>query len=135
MNLREAVAYSRSHRDLVAQWVAVLAPPTAWSLQFLFSYNVSEPLTCYPGAFGVLHNGGYEPVIAVVTGVALAVCLGTGLLSVRLWRRFRLEDPTPAGRARWFAVAGMILALLFFIMIANTYAPLTMLRPPCAQTQ
>lgn len=135
MKLREAAAYVRHNRQLLGLWIVVLGPAAAWSVQFLASYNIAETAGCLPGSFDYLRTGGAKPLIAGITTVALLVCVGTGLLSIRYWRQLRHHDPTTGGRAHWLSVVGMITALLFFLLIAGSYAPLAILQPVCSQVQ
>lgn len=135
MKMREALAYARDNRTLLALWIVVLGPAAAWSVQFLASYNVAETAGCLPGSFHYLREGGATGVITAITTAGLVICLVTGLVSIQLWRRLRTSDPSPGGRAHWLAVVGMISALLFFLLIAGSYAPLAILRPTCSQVQ
>lgn len=135
MKLREGFAYAREHRQLLALWFVVLGPAAAWSVQFLASYNIAETAGCLPGSFGYLRTGGAKPLIAGITTAALLVCVATGLLSIHYWRKLRDRDPTPGGRAHWLSVVGMITSLMFFLLIAGSYAPLAILQPLCSQVQ
>jgi hypothetical protein len=135
MKLSEALRYSVRHRGLVLQWIAVLGPPAAWSIQFLAAYNIADSVSCLPGSFRFLMTGGVKPVIAVVSGACLLLAVGTTLLSVRCYRKLRRSDVTTGNRARWLALVGIIVGVLFSVMIANSYAPIAMISPACHQTQ
>jgi hypothetical protein len=135
MKISEAVRYTVRHRGLVLQWIAVLGPPAAWSIQFLAAYNIADSVSCDPGSFRFLMAGGAKPVIAAVSGACLLLAVGTTLLSVRCHRRLRRSDVTTGHRARWLAVVGIIVGVLFSVMIANSYAPIAILSPACHQSQ
>ncbi|HEU5002505.1 MAG TPA: hypothetical protein VFW71_06985 [Actinomycetota bacterium] len=120
-------------RSLVAQWIAVLAPPGAWAAEFLLNYNLADSLGCSPSAIRFLGmDGGVKIASAAVTGVAVLVCLLTGALSLAAYRRFRAEDHTTGQRARWMALAGVMVAVLFLIIILASFLPIAILDPPCA---
>jgi len=118
------LAYVRAHRGLVLQWFAVLAGPTAWSLQFIVSYNVTDTGACTPAASHFLASGGFRPVVAVVSALAAAITAVGLVVSYRCWKRLRGQDPTPGERASWLAVAGMMSNGLFLIMIVGSFLPL-----------
>jgi len=68
-----ALAYLREHRGLMLQWFGVLAGPSAWSAQFIVSYNVTDTGACAPAGARFLASGGFRPVVAVVSALAAAV--------------------------------------------------------------
>ena len=117
-------AYVRAHRGLVLQWFAVLAGPSAWSIQFIVSYNVTDTGACAPAASHFLASGGFRPVVAAVSALAGAVAAVGLVVSYRCWKRLRGQDPTPGERASWLAVAGMMSNGLFLLMILGSFLPL-----------
>jgi hypothetical protein len=118
------LAYVRAHRGLVLQWFAVLAGPSAWSIQFIVSYNVTDTGACTPAASQFLASGGFRLVVAVVSALAAAVAALGLVVSYRCWRQLRGHDPTPGERASWLAVAGMMSNGLFLLMILGSFLPL-----------
>jgi hypothetical protein len=120
----KALRYAVEHRGLVLQWFAVLAGPTAWSTQFIVSYNVTDTGACAPAASHFLASGGFRPVVALVSALAAAVTAVGLVVSYRCWKRLRGADPTPGERASWLAVAGMMSNGLFLLMILGSFLPL-----------
>ena len=118
------LAYVRAHRGLVLQWFAVLAGPSAWSIQFIVSYNVTDTGACAPAGSHFLASGGFRPVVAVVSALAAVVTVVGLVVSYRCWRQLRGQDPTPGERASWLAVAGMMSNGLFLLMILGSFLPL-----------
>jgi hypothetical protein len=123
----KAIRYLAAHPGLVAQWFGALAPAGAWTVQFLAAYNLSDTISCSPGA--VLAGGAARPWIALISGAALAVTVVAGVISYRCWIRLRSGDPTVGERASWLAVAGMMTSVLFFLIIAASFLPLVLLTP------
>jgi hypothetical protein len=119
-----ALAYLRDHRGLALQWFGVLAGPSAWSAQFIVSYNVTDTGACAPAGARFLASGGFRPVVAVVSALAAAVTALALVVSYRCWKRLRGQDPTPGERASWLAVAGMMSNGLFLVMILGSFVPL-----------
>lgn len=115
-------------------WVVTLGPPGAWAAQFLVSYNLADSLGCSPGALGGLQRTGLPASLGAVTGLAALACVASGLLALRLWGRLRTADPSPGERARWMAMAGIMLSAFFLLVILAALLPIAILRPPCAST-
>lgn len=127
------VTTTESKGAQAAQWVDVLAPPGAWATQFLLNYNLADSLGCSPSALRFLGmDAGVKTAIGAVTAVAALVCVVTGALSLAAYRRYRAADPTTGQRARWMALAGVMVAVLFLLMILTGFLPLVVLNPPCA---
>ena len=114
---------------------ALLGGAGAWTVHLLASYT----LVAYACASGW---GGARLAIALLTALALAGAVGSGLLARRLWVRARATDrPTDdtwdsrmgdrTARVSFLMVVGLVLAVLFGIGIAYAGFPL-LLVPLCA---
>lgn len=133
MSTPGAGAPAETRGALAVQWLAVLAPPGAWAAEFLLNYNLADSLGCSPSALRVLGMDAHVKVaIGGVAAAAALVCVVTGLVSLAAFRRTRAGDPTPGHRARWMALAGVMVAALFLLMILAGFLPLALLSPPCA---
>lgn len=114
---------------------ALLGAAGAWTAHLLASYGVVA-YACSTGW------GGARATVALLTLVALAAAVASGLLARRLWRRARAVDrPVDdtwdsrmgdrTARVSFLMVVGLVLAVLFGIGIAYQGAPL-LLVPVCA---
>ena len=119
-----------SRREGALQWAVVFVPPAAWAAQFLVNYNLADSLGCSPGH--VVGMGSVKGVLGAVTGLAALACIVSGLVALRAWRRWRANDATTGKRAEWMALAGVMVAALFLLLILAGFLPLALLSPPCA---
>ncbi len=101
--------------------VALLGPPVAWLAHLLASYAL-VPAVCQGATVLWLH---------VVTALALAATLGAALASRRLARRAPTLAEPAAGRARFFARAGLVQSA-FFALVILAEALYTFIGDPCA---
>lgn len=115
--------------------VALLGAPVAWTVHLFVAY-VLVALDC-----STAWDGG-RGAIAVLTLVALAGAIASGLLARRLWLRARAVDrPTDdawdarmgerTSRVGFLMVVGLATAVLFAIAIAFQAAPV-LLVPVCS---
>jgi hypothetical protein len=94
--------------------------------------DVSE-IVCYPGAEGsgrgTIYGFALETfLLALNSALALVALIGI-VLSYRCWRVLRSSrDDTPAQRATWMALAGILVSSLFFIAIVVGFIPLYFLE-------
>ena len=128
-----AVTSSETKGSLLL-WYGVLAGPLAWTAQIVIAPDLAEIL-CYPGAtasgrgdvFGISVDTFLIGVNSLMTLIALSGLVASWLC----WSRHRREDATPARRAAWMALAGVLVSSLFLVAIVVGYIPLFMLEP-CA---
>jgi hypothetical protein len=115
------------HRTAVgawAMWFCILGAPAAWAMQEL----IDAPLFahgCYPKdvplALPIWSHAG--AIAWAVEGVAVVVCIASGLVAWRNWRRTQGEKEGSGhhlmeagdGRSRFMAMAGMICSGLFLL--------------------
>jgi hypothetical protein len=101
-------------------WFAVLAGPSAWTLQTYVGTYLTDAL-CLPGAGrtrGQVYSLDHPGFVVLISALAAAVALvGLGVSIVTLRRRTAAGDDTTGRRAVWMARAGILLNVLFFIAI------------------
>jgi hypothetical protein len=107
-----------------ALWFAFLGGPVAWSAHLLASYPMVS-VACAMGTSAPLHA-----ITAITAALAAAAAL-TGFLA---YRRVRRGGPAGAGdryaRARFMAIAGMVMAGFFtFVILVEGLPPA--LQDPC----
>lgn len=105
--------------------LAALTPPVIWAARLVIAYPL-VPVACQAGTVAGL---------LALSGVALSLSLGAGVISWFLWRR---EPPAPEGlegtagqRARFIALSGMIASGIFSLLIFSESLPIVT-RDPCA---
>ena len=100
MSLRE--------RSLV--WFGVLGAPSAWVLQHLTGYALSEA--------GCRGDVAIDPGTIAVSATAAAIAALATAASVVVWRATRgAGSAPPAGRVHFMAVIGMTVAPLFLALV------------------
>jgi hypothetical protein len=127
----EEVTTAETRQSLLL-WFGILAAPLAWTAQVLVAPDLAEVL-CYPGAAASGRGGVYgvplEDFLLYFSVALAAVAAGGQAVSWRCWRRLRgSADPTPARRATWMALAGMLVSALFLIAIVVGSIPLFLLE-------
>jgi hypothetical protein len=99
-------------------WFAFLGGAGAWTFHLVAGYGLEE-VACSPGTAGQDVAGvDVELLIAVVTAVAGAVALASGLAGLALHRslsRGRRDDPR--GRLGFMAAAGALAGFVFLLII------------------
>lgn len=101
-------------RDLSLAWFGLLGAAIAWMAQFLGGYGYEEAACSNETGTGVV-----EPLVLGLTVGFGAVAVVSGLAALATWRgveRGVLADPR--GRVRFMAGAGLLAAVLFFLLIA-----------------
>lgn len=99
-------------------WFAVLGAPAAYSVQLGLGYWLAQA-ACSPtgGEWGIA----LRTWAIVVTALAAAVAVGSGLTSLWLYRRTGdRHDPPPAGRIAFLAAVGMTVSSLVLALILMT---------------
>jgi hypothetical protein len=119
-------------RESLLLWFGILAAPLAWTAQILVAPDLAEIL-CYRGAAGSGHSRVYglplESVLFALNVALTAVAVAGVIVSFACWRRVRgAHDPTPAQRATWMALAGILVSALFLIAIVIGFIPLYFLE-------
>jgi uncharacterized membrane protein len=101
-------------------WFAVLAGPSAWTLQTYVGAYLTDAL-CLRGAGatqGHVYSLDHPSFVVLISAVATAVALvGLGVSLVAVRRHQATDDPTTGRRALWMAHAGVLLNILFLIAI------------------
>jgi hypothetical protein len=113
-------------------WFGVLAAPLAWTAQVIVAPDLAEIL-CYPGAAesgqGNVYGLTLETFLLVFNAALTAVAAAGIVASLRCRRALRSHrDHTPAQRATWMALAGLLVSTLFLIAIAVGFIPLFFLE-------
>ena len=99
-----------SLRERALVWFGVLGAPSAWAVQHLTGYALSEA-----GCQRDLH---VDPWTIAVTAIAAAIAVLATAASVIVWRATRdAGDAPPAGRVHFMAVIGMTGAPLFLALV------------------
>jgi hypothetical protein len=132
--VQEASSVSRSESlGSLALWFGILGAPTAWGIQILVGYNIDE-IVCSPGSqSGELAGVGTETWIVVLHIVLTVMAVAALLVSFACWRRTGVGDSSPAQRARWMALAGLMVSAFFLLIILSGFAPTAFLKS-CEQT-
>ena len=127
----------RHQVSLTALWFGLFAAPAVWSLQLLLLYPVVAH-ACFPRDRPLsVPVRSTDPVVLLVSVVALAVAAAAGLIALRSWRTTRAEHhageelllETGEGRSRFMALGGMLLSGLFLFGIVLNGLPFLLLRP------
>jgi hypothetical protein len=102
-----------SRRDGALLWFGVLGAPSAWALQHVTGYALSEA-ACREA--GRLANP--DPWTIAVSAAAAAIAVLATVASVVVWRATRdAGNAPPAGRVHFMAVIGMTVAPLFLALV------------------
>ena len=119
----QTVTSTAESRRSIGLWFGVLAGPAAWSLQILVGYSAEE-IACSAGSqTETLVGVSIEAFILVLHIALTAVTVLAGLVSYRCWRATAHGDSSTGGRARWMALAGMMVSVLFAIVIVSGFLP------------
>jgi hypothetical protein len=113
-------------------WFGVLAAPLAWFAQIVIAPDIAE-IVCLPGAEGSGRGEVYglalETFLLLMTGALTGIGVAALAASLRCLRTLkRAGDDTPARRATWMALAGVLVSALFLLSIAVGYIPLFFLE-------
>jgi hypothetical protein len=132
----EQISRSESRQSLLL-WFGLLTGPGAWTIMLLVNYSLEEVISCTAAAAtpGLVLGFGLKSIILILNAVLAAVTLIAGLVSFRCYRFLTRGDIKSATdeRARWMAVAGIMLSILFLLIIAiSSAAPflLDVCEPP-----
>lgn len=99
-----------SLRERALLWFGVLGAPSAWVIQHLTGYALSEA-----GCHG---DVAIDPGTIVISAAAAAIALLAALASVVVWRATRgAGSAPPTGRVHFMAVIGMTVAPLFLALV------------------
>ena len=116
-------------------FLALLGAPAAWAAHLLVAYTLV--------AYACSERwGGVRVALGIVTVVALALALASGMLSRRLWIRARAADRPiddrwdarmgeRTARVSFLMVMGLVMAALFALGILYQVAPV-LLAQPCS---
>jgi hypothetical protein len=132
----EQISRSESWQSLFL-WFGLLTGPGAWTIMLLVNYSLEEVISCTAAAAtpGVVLGFGVKPIVLILNTVLAAATLLAGLVSFRCYRlltRSEIKSATDE-RARWMAVAGIMLSILFLVIIVVSSAPpflLDVCEPP-----
>lgn len=115
----EAPADMRSFRS----WAGVIVGPLAWVLQLVLDWGLSEVVACAPATRPPPSILGLplQTTLLVITLVLLAATILSGLGA---WRRLRRLDPSEHRLEHFVAVAGVMTAVLFTIVISAGILPI-----------
>ncbi len=127
------------HPRLPALWFGLFGAPASWTVMFMVSYAMSAHF-CYPQdtPLSTPTFGGLRGVIGAVVLGAIIVAASAGAVALEAWRATSNELPGAEGartshdaRARWMALGGMLVSILFLFLIALSGVPV-LLVPPCS---
>lgn len=131
MTMSESTMHPSPQRHrigLMPLMTGLVAPPAAWTLQFIVNYALSS-YSCYPDGSpraAVMSNWRWVWAgVLAINLIALAIAIATTFLSYRNWHVVRDEHPGQAddlveigeGRSRFIGLAGAISGLGFIIGI------------------
>jgi hypothetical protein len=127
----------RETTQSVLLWLGILAAPLAWTTLVLIAPDIAE-ITCYDGARGSGRGRVWgielETFLFALVILLTVVALAGGVVSLLCWLRLRRQDDsTPARRASWMALAGVLVSALFAISTVIGLIPLAFLES-CAGT-
>jgi hypothetical protein len=109
-------------RGLLLLWVAVLGGPIVWLLDLQVAYWL---------VYRACHANSMVPLY-VETVLAAALGAGQIIVAWRMVQRFPDADRTggqPADRARFMALGGLGLSVLFFVIVLASAVPRFVLTP------
>jgi amino acid transporter len=101
-------------------WFAVLGAPGAYAVQLGLGYWLVEA-QCSPtgGEWGI----SLSTWAIIVTALAAAVAVASGVTSLLLYRRHSdRHEPPPPGRIAFLAIVGMTVSVLFLVLVLMTGA-------------
>lgn len=108
---------SRTRLELL-QWAGLLAAPAAWAAQYVIGYFLSQ------GRCELAHwRSGWEPAQITLTSLAALVAFLAETAAYIVYRDLAHTGESaaaPAGRQHFFAVAGLVGNVLFFVAIVLT---------------
>ncbi|MFL5305003.1 MAG: hypothetical protein ACJ8F1_07305 [Polyangia bacterium] len=119
--------------DSATLWAGVLLGPAAWLSDLGASYALVP----------ARHGDGTLGARLAVSGLAFAISLAAGLLSLRNWRRLRSpkpQQPQPpsdehANGPAFLAAFGAVASAFFALVIVATTIPNFVLRPNATPSQ
>jgi hypothetical protein len=109
--------YVEGARHLSAEWIGVLAGPTAWAFDLLASYALVK-WTCGSQHTSVLHFITVAALVAIVCG---ALASWTALAATP--EDATLDGGRPGDRARFVAVLGLVMCGFFTVVVLATAVP------------
>ncbi len=123
---------------LPALWFGLFGAPAAWTVMFMVSYAMSAH-SCYPHdtPLSTPTFGGLRGLIGAVTMGAIIVAAAAGAVALASWRATNNDLGVEGARtrhearARWMALAGILVSILFLFLIALSGVPV-LLVPPCS---
>jgi hypothetical protein len=101
-------------------WFGLLGAPTAWVLQFLVGYGLTQAACSQAGSRWDVAVDGIT-LAATVAGAVVTVL--AGLAALKVWRDTRpaagpgTDEPPPKGRIHFLATVGIVIAPLFLFII------------------
>lgn len=102
-------------------WFGLLGAPTAWGVQFLVGYGLTQAACSQAGS---RWNVAVDGITLAATVAGAAVVVLAELAALKVWRDTRpaegpagLEEPPPKGRIHFLATVGIVIAPLFLFMI------------------
>jgi hypothetical protein len=102
-------------------WAGVLLAPAAWSVAELLGYFLVARACDREPAAGMAHAGITQGVVAIVLGIIAIVGLAIAISNLRrvgdVGGREMPGVPTARGRARFMALAGVVMSSLFVLGI------------------
>jgi len=131
-------ASTAAHAAAGALWFGLFGTPLAWSLQLLASYALTAH-ACFPAAepLGEPADGNAWLLALIASAAAAVVAVVAGTTAWRSWRATRNEHPgdhgtlleVGEGRARFMALAGLLLSGIFSLGIVMNALPLFLVQP------
>ena len=122
----EQISRSESWQSILL-WIGLLTGPAAWTTQLLVNYSLEEFISCTAAARtpGVVLGFGIEPIIFVVNTVLVMATILAGVIAFRCYKVMTPPTGQTATdeRARWMAVAGIMVSIMFLLVILLSYAP------------
>jgi NAD/NADP transhydrogenase beta subunit len=124
MAVQDTTSVTRSETlGSLALWFGIFVGPLAWGLQILIGYNVEEIVCAESSQSQQLLGIAVEPFILILHLVLTAITFLGVLVSFGCWRKTSQSDTSVGGRARWMAVAGIMVSVLFLIVIVSGFFP------------
>lgn len=104
-----------ARRIEAAQWFGLLAAPLAWAVQLVVGYFSAEA-HCEATRWTAGWSGS-ELAVTLAAGLVALSAEGAAASVYLDLRRVQEDAPGPQGRQRFFAVAGLVGNVLFFVAI------------------
>jgi heme/copper-type cytochrome/quinol oxidase subunit 2 len=101
-------------------WFGLLGAPSAWMLQFLVGYGLTQAACSQAGSHW---NVAVDGITLAATLAGAVVAMLAGLAALKVWRDTRSaegaggDEPPPKGRIHFLATVGIVIAPLFLFMI------------------